>query len=486
MRRIINYFSVFLLLIFVKLGYSQSSELNSVFSAPDLQEDFIVFQRILEQAHGNLYTYRPTKEVHEALDETYAQLDRSLSYPEFYRLLNTVLSFVGNQQTHVSFPPEYLKQLYKLNIFFPLPLRFLNQKMYCDYRLSVIPVGSEITSINGKRFKEILFASQRVIPSEGRNETYVYKELQRAFPFYYTQLYGPIKEYDISYVDPVEGRERNLTIPAITYNEFQQRVSKKQNKNLKPFSYTYIDSLRTGVLTINAVGEKSNRRLKKFLKKTFAKLKENRTLYLILDLRRQNTQNEGVYPLVFSYLAQRSYKEVNGAETIGIRIPFKEFLNAKIRRKSRILEKTLTQKFVKGDSGTYTLNPNMNPIFISERNAFGGNLYVLIGGNTLNGGVALSSLLRNENRATFIGEETGGNYYGHSGGVMLTYRLPKTGMILQVPKVHYLHYVQNNYFSDDSGIIPHYTPEIRPGNMIENTDPIMEFTVKLIRLGNVR
>ena len=487
MQSIINYFTIILLLCLAQPCMAQPAELNSVFQPEDLQEDFILFQRILEQAHGNLYTYNDTIEIKRELSKTYSALDRSMSYPEFYKLLNGALCFINNQQTTVSYPSEYLKQLYKLETFFPLHLRLISQKMYCDDRLSVIPVGSEILSINGKRFRDIYFDALTVIPTEGKNKTYAYQELERAFPFYYTQLYGPIKEYEISFTDPVEGGNKTITMAAVSYNEFLQRQNKKQpQKNAKPFSYTYIDSIRTAVLTINEVEKKNNKRLKKFLKNNFARLKEKKGQYLILDLRKHGSQNEAIYPLIFSYLSQRSYKEVNDAQTVGLRIPFKELLTGKIKRQTRAAEKMLIQKFVEEDSGYFTLNPNMNPVFISENDAFTGNLYVLISGNTLNSGVGLCSLLRNENKATFIGEETGGNYYGHSGGVMLTYKLPKTGMILRVPKIHFIHYVQNNYFSEDSGIIPHYTAVITPGNIIENSDPVMDFNIKLIRLGNVR
>ncbi|MEM8898668.1 MAG: hypothetical protein AAGC85_11215, partial [Bacteroidota bacterium] len=360
MRSILNYFTVILLLCLAQPGLAQPSELNSVFQPEDLQEDFILFQRILEQAHGNLYTYNDTSEIKRELSRTYAALDRSMSYPEFYKHLNGALCRINNQQTTVSYPSEYLKQLYKLETFFPLPLRLISQKMYSNDRLSVIPSGSEILSINGKRFRDIFFDVLKIIPTEGKNKTYAYQELERAFPFYYTQLYGPIKEYDISYMDPLEGGRNNITMEAVSYNEFLQRQNKGQaQKNSKPFSYAYIDSIRTAVLTINQVEEKSNKRLKKFLKNNFSKLKEKRGQYLILDLRKQGSQNEAIYPLIFSYLSQRSYKEVNDAQTVGLRIPFKELLSGKIKRQTRAVEKMLIQKFVEEDSGYFSLNPNM-------------------------------------------------------------------------------------------------------------------------------
>jgi hypothetical protein len=69
--------------------------------------------------------------------------------------------------------------------------------------------------------------------------------------------------------------------------------------------------------------------------------------------------------------------------------------------------------------------------------AFRGQVYILINGNSFSTTAEFLSHVHFRKRATFIGEESGGGYYGNSSGFMPRLVLPNTKAMVSVPLMTY-------------------------------------------------
>jgi C-terminal processing protease CtpA/Prc len=96
------------------------------------------------------------------------------------------------------------------------------------------------------------------------------------------------------------------------------------------------------------------------------------------------------------------------------------------------------------------------------------------------GSLFAAMLAGNENTIT-VGEETMGGYYGHNGHFPLSYKLPKSKIVLtfsivnleqDVPKKENQKYYR--------GIIPDYEITQTFDDYLKNADTQMNFTMKLI------
>lgn len=61
-----------------------------------------------------------------------------------------------------------------------------------------------------------------------------------------------------------------------------------------------------------------------------------------------------------------------------------------------------------------------------------GKLYVLINGNSFSASSILSTQLKATNRATFVGQETGGAYNGTVAGIFKGYELPNSKVVMRI------------------------------------------------------
>lgn len=69
---------------------------------------------------------------------------------------------------------------------------------------------------------------------------------------------------------------------------------------------------------------------------------------------------------------------------------------------------------------------------------YSGNVYILISGLTFSGGSEFAALAKNHTNAFFIGEETGGGYYGNTSGRFLNFTLPETKTTGRLPLIKYV------------------------------------------------
>ena len=113
-----------------------------------------------------------------------------------------------------------------------------------------------------------------------------------------------------------------------------------------------------------------------------------------------------------------------------------------------------------------------------KENSFRGKVYFLIDGRSFSGAAEFAAIAKSEHRGIFIGEETGGGYYGNTSGSEVFVNLPATQISCRIPVINYMLAVKKARFSD-RGVLPDYPVYPTIFDLLEKTDRQLDFAIKV-------
>ena len=464
-------------------------KLDQVFAPEKLKEDFQILQGALEQLHPGLYLYTPKNKFDQLFKDTQMTFKKPATVRDFYLRVGPVVEKVKCGHTYFDLPRRLLNQLHKEEPLFPLPLFFLNQKAYVDLEDQPIPLGAEVTAINGTPMTEILPKLLPYLRSDGFNKTMKHRMLADEFALHYRLVFGAKKIFEIEHTAFGTKQKEKEKVEAIPGIQLQKNLTRRHSGKgkLKNYQFKWADN-NTGVLLINSfdfgLNKKGRQKYRSFLKKTFTEINSREKVSnLIIDAR----YNEGGYvgndSLLFSYLTQKPFREAKTVIAKTLDIPLEDFLDKKefFRGVEKAVEKSLNKEFVRNDQGILRMIDEKNKIHKPKAIAFDGSIYILISGWTHSGGSVLCSMALNNDNAVFIGEETGGGHEFYTAGNMVLYTLPNTQCQIEVPMIRYQSNSPANAFPKGSGIRPHHSVTQTREDFIKGTDTVMQFTLDLIK-----
>lgn len=476
---------------------SFSQEKNTIrfplLSVKDYQHDLQVFRQIYTKANAGLYKYRTRARIDSIFAAAAKAITPSTSFLDFYKQLCTIVDFTGSCHNDVQLPHEVDSMLTKETAFFPLPVKIISGKALVNIDSSAIPAGAAIISINQVAITDIMKSLYKYVTTDGYNVTGKLLYMGDDFPFYYRLEYGPFAQFHVQYMPANSHEICTTTLTAINYAAYKKNYARRHSLPTdttlyRKYAFRTIDPLHTAVLTVNtfAWGGIKRERHKKyaaFLDSVFKVLKETPSINnLVIDIRKNTGGDDPNDLLLFSYLATQKYKENKTAFTLFQQVPLKQYYVAEDSTDISELEKDLKEEHNIFKNGRYYQSPRFNPFWSPKPNAFRGNLYMLTGPAVASAGSLFAALVRSEQRAVVIGEETLGGYYGHTGHIPVEYKLPHSGIITGFSIVDLEQWVkQDPRFPAGRGIMPdHLVPQTTAG-FLNNTDIALNFVLALIR-----
>ena len=111
---------------------------------------------------------------------------------------------------------------------------------------------------------------------------------------------------------------------------------------------------------------------------------------------------------------------------------------------------------------------------------FEGKVWILINGGCFSTTAEFLSQAHYHRRATFIGEESGGGYYGNTSGVVPALTLPNTKLIVYVPLVTYFVAV-GGYKAAAHGVLPDHPIRYTIEELLAGTDKELALALELAR-----
>jgi hypothetical protein len=428
------------------------SSLNIVFgqnsNIENYQNDLILLKKSFETNYPSLYRFNSKTSIDKLFYNSSVNINNKTTDRNFYKNIKFILSKI--EDGHLSCNPSesLLNQFDAKEKFFPLTLYFIDEKAFIDCsNANMLSPGTEILEINNEKINSIRKNIFNYIVSDGKIETKKYWVLNRYFWIYYNVVYGQQEKFQVKY------KEQNGNVSIIeVHPNFKKNIEcksllKKEQSQLLNLQYP---NSNTALLTIQtfSLDELSNAKLdfNNFLESSFKDLKQKKSTSLIIDLRGNGGGRDVFGSLLYSYLTNKSFQYYKTLQT-----------------STKIL--------------TETDHPNLALQKPNPTN-FDGRVYIIINGLSFSVTSEFCTIAKNNNRAVFIGEETGGTYCGNTSGDFTDIILPFSKIDVSIPTTKYTMFVTDKN-NKDRGILPDYLIKPTIKNLINKEDVQLNLALKL-------
>ncbi len=410
---------------------------------------------------------------------------------EFYRIVAPIVAFTKEGHCAVRNSEETASYFKQHGRYFPFIVKFLDNKIYLTNNIQHFATkGYQLSKINGFSIDVILNKFLTIEPADGYNTTSKYRWIEKSFSRYYAYFFEQSpKTFIIELISPKTNEK--ITVKNINPLDFKKwGIENKKikatipNYNFKEPASFSLDSIeKTATLTVNDMGLNSykggRKEFKNFLEKSFALIANKKIQNLIIDIRQNEGGEQGMEDHLLSYLIDTAYKKYNYVEVPAFSYSFTKYTDYK--NDPHNLNRELREWFYQSNDGRIVELPGVYKGDQPKPNSFKGNIYILINGLTFSGGSEFAALAKNHTNAIFIGEETGGGYYGNTSGKFLLFDLPNSNLTGRIPLQKFILYTKKNSIPFGRGLFPDHFTNHTIENYLNGIDEDLNFTKNLIR-----
>ena len=457
MRR---HYLLFFLPLFFSCSVSKNYNPNKKYPKKQLQEDYTLLRKILEQKHPSIYWYTSKDSMDYYFDAGYNAIQDSMTELQFgWKIIAPLTSVIHCGHTSFNMSKgwnHFIKN--KIIPSFPLYLKVWKDTMMVIGNLNrkkrMINNGSFITSINGIKNQEMINYMFHFLVEDGYSENVNYIRLSSDFPYFHRNIFGLYKNYQVSYTD-TSGNSENAVIPyfqPVSDSVKKKKLIKKRHK----IKYTHQEKLEYtrslqydssyALMTINGF---SKGHLKSFFRHSFREMRRNKTKNLIIDIRANGGGDIIKSVFLTKYLRNTPFKVSDTADAVSKTFsPYTRYISHGFFNNIGLLFVTHKEK-----DGRYHFGYWERHTFKPKRkNHFNGNIYILTNGLTFSASSIFCSDVKGQDNIKLVGEETGGGWYGNSGIMIPDITLPNTKIRVRLPffrLVQYQHVTEKG-----TGVLP--------------------------------
>jgi len=447
-----------------------------------LREDFNLMRRVLESAHSGLYRYASKQQMDDLFREAEARLSAPLSSMELHTVLTPVLAGIRCGHTGVGAGPA-LAEARKTAPMLPLRASMESGRMIValnESTDSTVRPGMEIVSINDRSAASIASGILPHLPADGDVETGKLRSLGRNLPGHYFLFVEKATSFNLRLNDA--GRWVSARLNGVVQGDREKNgVDNPANTAIRgaraKLEWTK-DNIAVRFLNDAAqirVGGFGGRDFPAALEKCFSEVHAKKPGLLILDLRGNGGGVDNYGALLVSYLTDKPFRYFDRIRMKTIDPPR---LHTDFGQREADQLKAGTR--VNPDGG-YLVLPSMHGGLKEQqpqKNAFTGKVAILIDGGSFSTCADVCAVTHHLRRATFIGEETGGGYYGNNSGASLTLTLPNSKITVNVPMWEYWNHVPG-YKGERRGTIPDHLVPTRISDTLSGRDAALERALSL-------
>lgn len=437
-----------------------------------LERDFELLKQGLEKHHSGMYWYTPKDSLDMAFSNGLSKIESDMNEIEFFKIASPIVSLTREDHTDIKFSSETVKFLNTEASYFPFKIVFLDQKMYITEEYSQKQlgiVGQEIVAINGKTPVELISILGKYFASDGFVKAVKFSDLEGfQFAYYYFLEFGFLESINVKYLDSnnavKELEAKPIKRPAIIQNlriRAQKKVSSAQDIKKESLEFKILNDT-AAYLAVRTFSNddyrenKVNRNYKAFLENSFSAISEKNIRNLVIDVSQNTGGSEGNENLLYSYIGQ-NYQKYNSVcaksqssvldNGVDKPITLKTFgFFERVFYNSKMPDGSYCRKEDRGFGLTaYKKEPE---------NKYSGEVYVIISPVTYSGGSEFANMMRTNNLATFVGEETGGGFNGNTSGYSSKLELPHSKLKVYIPTLKFDMNVSGSPFG--RGVLPDF------------------------------
>ena len=423
-------------------------------TAQQLQADFQQVRRALEESHGGIYRYTSKATLDRVFDDAAAKLDRPMEAVDFHRILGPAVAAVRCGHTAL-IPAPALQSAMEQALLLPLDVKLIGGRIYVlrDLDGALELAGREIVAVNGVPASAIVSRALNASHGDGFIATGREQRVARRFKEELFLQFGMQGRFTLALDGPVA---QSVTITGKTLAALRLASASRypQDQPRKGFAdLSLLDNGKIARLQIfNFSDEDEEEDGAVILKKAFAKIGASGAHTLLLDLRDNGGGEDALGKRVFSHLVD---------------MPFPYYEALTVKRSGAVGVDSVTR------------HPNLG-IQMLAMPTFKGRVIALINGRSFSTTAELITQLHDKQRATFVGEESGGAYHGNSSGSSMTVVLPNSAAKVVIPLVTYTLAVSVKH-ANGRGVVPqvHVAPTI--GDYLSGRDVVLEKALQMAR-----
>ena len=451
-----NYYLIALVLIYWN-SFSQKKEfdIQKEYSIKQVIADIDYTEKYLCKFHPEPYKYISKDSLHSFVNWLKSRVDTPLTEMQTRYYIKRIINKIGCGHTEVGASKKYTKAIAKTN----RPILPINVFATDSSQLfvlnnfsndSTIKIGDEILSIDGHSTKQSLNTINAIYSSDGFNKTSKKQGIRyNWFKYYYSFCFG----FKMEYVLKVKHHDRSITRHIIAGTSslkdtliLPRKDSVSYLKKIKNCGYTILnDDKPIAVIDIDAFKGKHWR---KFFRKTFKDIKEQKIEHLVIDLRDNGGGKIGAGLNFLSYFNKKmTYLSFDRKPNLMMFNPrYKMDVGSRI---TPLIFTALMPNWIKGGRLRHYFFS-----FPKKRKNFKGQVYVLVNGKSFSMSGVASTYLKYKSHAIVIGEETGGNIAGSNAVISGHITLPNSKVQVFIPMYYIYHNTRG--INTGHGLMPDY------------------------------
>jgi hypothetical protein len=456
------------------------TETSKRFEPAQLREDFRIARQSLEEGHSGLYRYTNKAELDRIFDEAEESLDHPMDLDEFYRVMAPTIAAIKCGHTDLSMPADVEAELQRLR-WLPFDVKVLDSKAYIfrDYAKGGMLAGREIQSINGVPTIHIISTMLAAESQDGDGHASRQRNIGGHFELNLITLLGLRAPYSVVLAGDGNKNVEQVQAAGLSHDDlnkmskmlFPQDQPKKDFAELK-----FLDSGQIARLTYSSFGT-SPEEGQKFMKRAFEDIQSKGSKALILDLRGNGGGEDELGKLLFSYLVDTPFKYYDDLIINGMNFSFSKYTDkhADLTVPAGVAER-------RADGRVHVIgHPNLG-LQQPSKPTFTGPVYILIDGGCFSTTAEFLTEVHSHHRATFIGEESAGGYYGNTSGSVVRITLPNTKLGVFIPLMTYYVSVGGKHEHEAArGIIPDFLVKHTIADLEAGVDRDFELALELAR-----
>lgn len=411
--------------------------LHKVYPLADYLNDLDELVERLVTLHPQPYAFITEAEFDQLVAEKKRSLNNHTTLGEYIWMYSSIIASIGCGHSSLSYFNQE-DNLLSASQRFPLEARFIGDKLYITDPLinaDKVSPGDQITSINGQSVATVQQSIYAHIGTDGHIRGYK-QELANA---YFTAYVA----YSFQFPDlfTVRLNNSNGLIPLENLLDYQYKpIISPNNDCQQSLCLKILANEDVAVMTIRSTAYYENLdTFKAYVDKSFSTIKSGRGINnLILDFR----GNHGGSSQATSYL-------------------LKQFAN---------------KAFTYFSQDTIFVDEQLKQAIAPTKERYTGKVYILVDGGTLSATGHFLSLIKANQLATLVGEESGSTFTCNDKSKH--FKATHTGITYKIATATYS--TPANDFPNSRGIFPDH--EVVPGidDYLNDRDPVMTYTLELI------
>jgi hypothetical protein len=461
----------------------------------ELTADFDILKSVLISGDPGIYRYTTSATLEAEFGKVEAMLNRPMSAAEFYRVLAPMIADIKNGHTQLQWPKGLREKILATERVLPLGLRTLGDDriyIFRDFHSGEHDLaGFELLSVNGHTAKWIAckmrdsLSEDGDIPTSRRRDSSGLAFVENLALL--LNIYGPF-----SIEVRRDGHRKIVAVSGVVESDLvriwkQLYPDDREFRKAQSTDFRLLPGVSAALIRVSHwddPDEHPENDLRKKFAEWFSILEANKTKTLIIDIRNNGGGEETLGTLLFSYLAKEPFLYYKAALANAPQFDFLRYAEGHeekdaLPRYVAPLQTALNENLPGKPAARYQLvnRPNLGLQHPSKPH-FDGQVFILIDGGSFSTSAEFAAICHSHRRATFIGEESSGAYYGDDSGITPTLVLPNTKLRIDVPLIAYYMAV-NGVRNRNRGILPDCPVRDTIQDELEGRDKAMEVASKL-------